>query len=48
MALSRKGLTSGVMKGLTVGCVCMLHCKHIALHGCALCCAQPCKAVCRS
>ncbi|CAI9551347.1 unnamed protein product, partial [Staurois parvus] len=36
MALGRKGLTCGVIKGLTVCCftmwaVCTLHCKHIAM-----------------
>ncbi|CAI9533478.1 unnamed protein product, partial [Staurois parvus] len=43
MMLGRKGLTSGVIKGLTVccvclqwGCVCALHCKHTALYGSAL------------
>ncbi|CAI9546457.1 unnamed protein product, partial [Staurois parvus] len=38
MALGRKGLTSEVIKGLTVCCltlcaVCVLHCKHTALCG---------------
>ncbi|CAI9567361.1 unnamed protein product, partial [Staurois parvus] len=43
MALGKKGLTSWVIKGLTVccacftmGCVFVLHCKHTALHGCAM------------
>ncbi|CAI9612276.1 unnamed protein product [Staurois parvus] len=41
MALGRKGLTCGVIKGLTVCCfivccVCALHCKHTALYGSAL------------
>ncbi|CAI9572278.1 unnamed protein product, partial [Staurois parvus] len=35
MALGRKGLTSGVIKGLTVCCVRALHCKHTALYGSA-------------
>ncbi|CAI9603611.1 unnamed protein product, partial [Staurois parvus] len=40
MALGRKGLTCGMINGLTVccftrGCVCVLHCKHTAFHGCA-------------
>ncbi|CAI9544050.1 unnamed protein product [Staurois parvus] len=37
MALGRKGLTSGAIKGLTVcrfTSDCVLHCKHTALHGC--------------
>ncbi|CAI9582519.1 unnamed protein product [Staurois parvus] len=41
MALGRKGLTYGVIKGLTVCCFTisylrMLHCKHTALHGCVV------------
>ncbi|CAI9572145.1 unnamed protein product [Staurois parvus] len=39
MALGRKGLTCGMIKGLTVGCVCVLcvlHCKHTALDGCTV------------
>ncbi|CAI9589994.1 unnamed protein product, partial [Staurois parvus] len=41
MALGRKGLTCGAIKGLTVCCftrggVLVLHCKHAALHGCAV------------
>ncbi|CAI9611679.1 unnamed protein product, partial [Staurois parvus] len=44
MALGRKGLTCGLIKGLTVCCVCalhwggvcVLHCKHTALDGCAV------------
>ncbi|CAI9566518.1 unnamed protein product, partial [Staurois parvus] len=54
MTLGRKGLTSGMIKELTlrftVCCallwltVCVLYCKDTALHGCA----QPSKAVCRS
>ncbi|CAI9584306.1 unnamed protein product, partial [Staurois parvus] len=38
MALGRKGLTCGAIKGLTVCCfaywaVFVLHCKHTVLHG---------------
>ncbi|CAI9575270.1 unnamed protein product, partial [Staurois parvus] len=36
MALGRKGLTSGVRKGLTVYCVCFTNCKHTALYGFAM------------
>ncbi|CAI9575831.1 unnamed protein product, partial [Staurois parvus] len=41
MALGRKGLTFGAIKGLTVCCVCftkctVFHCKHTALYGCAM------------
>ncbi|CAI9550993.1 unnamed protein product [Staurois parvus] len=43
MPLGRKGLTSGVIKGLTVCCVvfniklvCVFHCNHITLDGCAV------------
>ncbi|CAI9568800.1 unnamed protein product [Staurois parvus] len=44
MTLGRKGLTSGAIKGLTVCCVCftlwggvcVLHCNHTALDGCAV------------
>ncbi|CAI9547846.1 unnamed protein product, partial [Staurois parvus] len=41
MALGRKVLTCGAIKGLTVCCfirssVSVLHCKHTALHGCAV------------
>ncbi|CAI9606683.1 unnamed protein product, partial [Staurois parvus] len=43
MALGRKGLTSGVIKGLTVCCftmvicvLCVFHCKHTALYGSAM------------
>ncbi|CAI9579453.1 unnamed protein product [Staurois parvus] len=41
MALGRKGLTSGAIKGLTVCCftlcpVCLLHCKHTAVYGSAM------------
>ncbi|CAI9559629.1 unnamed protein product, partial [Staurois parvus] len=42
MVLGRNGLTSGVIKGLTVCCftqcfVFVLHCKHTALHDFAVC-----------
>ncbi|CAI9610423.1 unnamed protein product, partial [Staurois parvus] len=36
MALGRKGLKSGVIKGLTVCCVCFTHCKHTDLYGSAM------------
>ncbi|CAI9573388.1 unnamed protein product, partial [Staurois parvus] len=36
MALGRKGFTCGAIKGLTVCCVLVLHCKYTALHGCAV------------
>ncbi|CAI9546818.1 unnamed protein product [Staurois parvus] len=36
MTLGRKGLTSGMIKGLTVCCVCALHGKHTALYGSAM------------
>ncbi|CAI9533672.1 unnamed protein product [Staurois parvus] len=41
MALGRKGLTSGAIKGITVccftvRCVSALHCKHTALYGSAM------------
>ncbi|CAI9570319.1 unnamed protein product, partial [Staurois parvus] len=41
MALGRKGLTCGVIRGLTVYCftvccVCAFHCKHTALYGSAM------------
>ncbi|CAI9605985.1 unnamed protein product, partial [Staurois parvus] len=36
MALGRKGLTSGAIKGLTLCAVCVLHCKHTALYGSAM------------
>ncbi|CAI9619441.1 unnamed protein product, partial [Staurois parvus] len=43
MALGRKWLTSGAIKGLTVCCVCFtmrlclcFHCKHTALYGSAM------------
>ncbi|CAI9578814.1 unnamed protein product, partial [Staurois parvus] len=36
MALGRKGLNMRAIKGLTVCCVCVLHCKHTALDGCAM------------
>ncbi|CAI9556679.1 unnamed protein product [Staurois parvus] len=41
MALSMNGLTCGAIKGLTVCCftlcaVCVLHCKHTALHDSAV------------
>ncbi|CAI9540346.1 unnamed protein product, partial [Staurois parvus] len=41
MALGKKRLTCGAIKGLTVCCftmwpVCALHCKHTALYGSAM------------
>ncbi|CAI9576171.1 unnamed protein product, partial [Staurois parvus] len=41
MALGRKRLTSGAIKGLTVccfivGCVSAFNCKHTALYNCAM------------
>ncbi|CAI9542681.1 unnamed protein product [Staurois parvus] len=50
MALGRKGLTSGVIKGLTVCCVCftvgLCQCVSLQAHCFGrLWCAQPSKAV---
>ncbi|CAI9535963.1 unnamed protein product [Staurois parvus] len=47
MALGRKGLTCGRIKGSTVchftyWAVFVVHCKHNALHGCAKHPVQPC------
>ncbi|CAI9532863.1 unnamed protein product, partial [Staurois parvus] len=36
MALGRKGLTCGAIKGLTVCCVCTLHWRHAALYWSAM------------
>ncbi|CAI9565780.1 unnamed protein product, partial [Staurois parvus] len=47
MALGRKGLTSGVIKGLTVCCVCfnacvvcVLLCKHATVYFCSVLCRE--------